>query len=63
MNHHDEVLLQASIEQLSTRINLLDGASLDNIDVKLERVLARLNAINEKRVLVDEQEKQSKVNF
>lgn len=52
--------LSSSIEQLTTRINLLDGTNLDHIDMKLANVLSRLNAINEKKALVDEQDKQSK---
>jgi len=49
-----------SLEQLTTRINLLDGTNIDHIDMKLANVLTRLNAINEKKTLVDEQDKQSK---
>jgi hypothetical protein len=52
---------KGSLEQLTTRINLLDGTNIDHIDMKLANVLARLNAINEKKTLVDEQDKQSKV--
>ena len=53
---------QASLEQLTTRVNLLDGNNIDHIDMKLANILSRLNAINEKKTLVDEQDKQSKVN-
>lgn len=56
----DAKSLTASIEQLSTRLNLLDGTNLDHIDMKLANVLARLNAINEKKTSVEEQDKQSK---
>lgn len=49
-----------SLEQLTTRVNLLDGTNIDHIDMKLANVLARLNAINDKKALVDEQDKQSK---
>jgi hypothetical protein len=52
---------KGSLEQLTTRINLLDGTNLDHIDMKLANVLTRLNAINDKKALVDEQDKQSKV--
>ncbi|CAF3387854.1 unnamed protein product [Rotaria sp. Silwood1] len=52
--------LLSSLEQLTTRINLLDGTNVDHIDMKLANVLSRLNAINDKKTLVDEQDKQSK---
>jgi hypothetical protein len=54
-------LFKGSLEQLTTRINLLDGTNIDHIDMKLANVLARLNSINDKKTLVDEQDKQSKV--
>jgi len=54
--------LQGSLEQLTTRVNLLDGTNIDHIDMKLANVLTRLNAINDKKTVVDEQDKQSKVN-
>lgn len=57
----NSLLFQSSLEQLTTRINLLDGNSIDHIDMKLANVLGRLNTINEKKTLVDEQDKQSKV--
>jgi hypothetical protein len=47
---------------LTTRVNLLDGSNLDHIDMKLANVLGRLNAINEKKTLVEDQDKQSKVS-
>ncbi|UJR35281.1 hypothetical protein I4U23_028044 [Adineta vaga] len=49
-----------SLEQLTTRVNLLDGTNIDHIDMKLTNVLTRLNTINEKKTTVDEQDKQSK---
>ncbi|CAF0785447.1 unnamed protein product [Rotaria sordida] len=52
--------LLSSLEQLTTRINLLDGTNIDHIDMKLANVLGRLNAINDKKTLVDDQDKQSK---
>ena len=55
-------LFKNSLEQLTTRVNLLDGTNIDHIDMKLENVLGLLNAINDKQALVDEHEKQSKVN-
>jgi hypothetical protein len=54
--------LQGSLEQLTTRVNLLDGTNIDHIDMKLANVLTRLNAINDKKTVVDEQDKQSKVS-
>ncbi len=54
--------MQGSLEQLTTRVNLLDGTNIDHIDMKLANVLTRLNAINDKKTVVDEQDKQSKVN-
>jgi len=54
--------LQGSLELLTTRVNLLDGTNIDHIDMKLANVLTRLNAINDKKTVVDEQDKQSKVN-
>ncbi len=54
--------MQGSLELLTTRVNLLDGTNIDHIDMKLANVLTRLNAINDKKTVVDEQDKQSKVN-
>ena len=42
-------------------MNLLDETNIDHIDMKLANILARLNTISEKKVLIDEQDKQSKV--
>jgi len=56
----DSKSLIASLEQLTTRLNLLDGTNLEHIDMKLANVLARLNTINEKKTTVDEQDKQNK---
>ncbi len=55
------MFFKGSLEQLTTRINLLDGTNIDHIDTKLGNVLQRLNAINEKKTIIDEQDKQSKV--
>jgi hypothetical protein len=55
------LFFKGSLEQLTTRINLLDGTNIDHIDTKLGNVLQRLNAINEKKTIIDEQDKQSKV--
>ncbi len=55
------IFFKGSLEQLTTRVNLLDGTNIDHIDMKLANVLSRLNAINDKKTLVDEQDKQSKV--
>lgn len=56
----DSKSLLTSLEQLTTRANLLDGTNVEHIEAKLANVLARLNAINEKKAAVDEQDKQSK---
>ncbi len=55
------IFFKGSLEQLTKRVNLLDGTNIDHIDMKLANVLSRLNAINDKKTLVDEQDKQSKV--
>jgi len=57
------LFFKGSLEQLTTRINLLDGTNIDHIDTKLGNVLQRLNAINEKKTIIDEQDKQSKVKI
>ncbi|CAF1177352.1 unnamed protein product, partial [Didymodactylos carnosus] len=50
----------ACLEHLSNRFNVLEQQNLDHIEMKLSNVLTRLNAINEKKALVDDQDRQSK---
>ena len=42
-------------------LHALHGTNTDHIDLKLANILSRLNVINEKKAVVDEQSEQSKV--
>jgi dynactin-2 len=54
--------LKGTIEHLNTRINLVDTQSLDIILSKFQLISERLNQLNEKKALFDDNEKYRKVN-
>ncbi|CAF0753377.1 unnamed protein product [Didymodactylos carnosus] len=56
----DSKSLISTLEHLSNRFDILKQQNLEHLDVKLSNVLTHLNAVNEKKALVDEQDKQSK---
>jgi DNA repair ATPase RecN len=50
------------VESLSSKVNLLDGESLEKVDTRLQLLLQRVNQLSEKKNLVEDQEKLSRVN-
>ncbi|RNA23256.1 dynactin subunit 2 isoform X2 [Brachionus plicatilis] len=50
------------VENLKTKMSLLDAERLDKVDNKLQILLQRVNQLNEKKGLVEDQEKLNRVN-
>ena len=57
-----QLLFKGLVEHLSTKINLIDTQSIEIIDSKLQWVLQRLNQLNEKKAIFDDNEKYTKIN-
>lgn len=50
------------MENLNTKMSLLDAERLDKVDNKLQLLLQRVAQLNEKKNIVEDQEKLNKVN-
>ena len=50
------------VENLNSKLSLLDIQSLDQIESKLQIVMQRINQLNEKKSIVEDQEKLTRIN-
>lgn len=57
-----QIIIKGLIEHLNTRVNLLDSASLDQIESRLHLLSQRVSQLNEKKVAIEDQEKLARVN-
>ena len=54
--------LLSALSLLSARTALLDPSHLDHVEGRLAALHAKMNAVAEKKAVLEEQEKQSRVN-
>ena len=50
------------VENLSMKLSLLDGQSLDNIETRIQLIMQKVNGLNEKKAIIEDQEKLNRVN-
>lgn len=61
-NHIDNKSVIGLVENLSTKMNLIEKQSLEQTESRLQAVTHRVNQLNEKKVVIEDQEKLNKVN-
>ena len=50
------------VENLNSKLSLLDMPSLEQVESKLQIVSQRINQLNEKKSLIEDQEKMNRIN-
>lgn len=50
------------VENLNSKLNLIDSQSLDQIESRLHMICQRVNQLNEKKILIEDHEKLSRIN-
>jgi uncharacterized phage infection (PIP) family protein YhgE len=50
------------VENLSLKLNLLDNQSLDGIDSRIQLITQKVNSLNDKKSIIEDQEKLNRVN-
>lgn len=50
------------VENLNNKINLIDSHALEQIESRLHMISQRVNQLNDKKILIEDQEKLHRVN-
>jgi hypothetical protein len=55
-------MYQGLVENLNMKLSLLDGQSLDSIESRIQFITQKVNSLNEKKNVIENQEKLNRVN-